>query len=880
VKTIKPQKLGILTRCFEWRRRFSFAVSVFMYVPLAGEADLYSEASMWQFAAMELGKDAALDAAVPKEKAEFLVTGYACMPGGEPRSGCPVRVRLGRREKRLHVYGDRYWKGTFPSDPAPFTRMPLDWAHAFGGEGYDKNPLGKGFRPVTVNNVLIHWLPNIQHPAERVTSPDQRLEPAGFCPIDITWPQRFSKAGTYDDPWLKEDFPAFARDIDWTIFNLASPDQWFDEPLRGDESYLCENMHPSKPLLEGRLHGMAARCFINRRTKEGERFEEISTRLLTVWLFPHAERAILIYQGSCEVADEDAADVLQVIIGAERLAEPKPIEHYRAVLGKRLDKEKGSFYALQDSDLLPSGLGRADDSMSADRAMLEGEDLLRKRARERYVREIEKARAVVASHGLDPDLHAPRLPPPEEPLPDLEDLPAYAEKAFAEAEARKEASERESAKSLDEAEKLFLSLGMDFNQVRSEIAERPKGPPAFRAQAQIDALRALVLMLKEQGIAAAELEGYLSDQAFCNRLFEGEREFKKAYRFTAHLQDAAPPMAAEPARSVRPAIEAAYAGGESFAGADLTGADLSGMDLQGANFEDAFLESADFTGANLTGCNFQRAVLAHALLKDARLVDANLEGANLGAARLIGTKVSGANLSEAILAKADLTGAGFKGARLQGADCSGAVFHDTDFSEVHASQLNFLESDLRGLKLTGSQMEKCIFLRVDVTGVDFSGASLNASVFLETKGKASLFRSTDLTNVRFVQGCDFEAADFTGACLDKANLRGSRLSGCDFTRARLDDADLSECDLRSAKLYRAVARKTRFDKADLSNAIMTSVNAMNASLQRANICGTDLRGANLFQVDLARVHADGRTNLTGALTKKVRLYPRKVQGAM
>jgi uncharacterized protein YjbI with pentapeptide repeats len=57
---------------------------------------------------------------------------------------------------------------------------------------------------------------------------------------------------------------------------------------------------------------------------------------------------------------------------------------------------------------------------------------------------------------------------------------------------------------------------------------------------------------------------------------------------------------------------------------------------------------------------------------------------------------------------------------------------------------------------------------------------------------------------------------------------------------------------------------------------MTSINAMNATFQRANICGADLRGANLYQVDLARVHADTKTQLQDALSKKVRIYPRRI----
>ncbi|MCC6544578.1 MAG: DUF2169 domain-containing protein [Nitrospirae bacterium] len=873
MKTIKPQKLGILTRVFEFKRRFYLAASVLMYIPLTDKAELYSETGMWKFAAAELGKDAALDACIPKANPEYLVIGSAFVPGGVPNTGCIVSARLGMKEKILDVIGDRYWISTLPGNPALFSSMPLDWAHAFGGEGFAKNPLGKGFKPVTVNNVKVHWLPNIQLASQGIISPDQTPEPAGLGPIDFSWPQRFTKAGTHDDNWLKEDFPGFARDIDWTIFNTTSPDQWFDGPLKGDESYQFQNMHPIRPVISGNLPGFDARCFVSRKTESGELFDEIKTPLKTVWFFPHAERAILIYQGSIEVFDEDAADVSHIVIGAEHLGEPKSPDHYREVMRLRLDKEKGPLYSLKDADLLPDGVSSTDAAIDDDKAMFEGEGLIRKNLGKRAVREIEKARAVVAGYGLDPDLHGPKLPPPDEPLPDLEHLPEFMEKIFAQAEEQKRLAEEGKIKSLKETEELFNKMGMDFNVIREEIAHGPKGPPEFSAQAQIDSLKELVQRLRGQGIAADEVEGYLADEGFCNRLYEGERKLKEVYRFTAHHQEAALSMPDEKALSVRDAVQAAYASGASFSGLDLTGADLSGLELAGVNFEDAFLESVNFSNANLEGGNFKNAVIAHAVLNGARLANAVFESANLGKTSFINADASVANLTGAVLAGTDFTGVKARGALMQGADFSGSTFHNTDFSEVQAAQITFLETDLCGLTLKGAMLDNCTFLKVNVNGVDFEGASLKSSVFLESSGKMTLFKGADMTNVRFVSQCNFEKADFSGACLNNANLRGSNLDGCNFTSASLNGADLSECKLKGSRLFRSVAKDTRFIKADLSGAEMTSINAMKASFQRADICGSNLKGANLYQADLARVHANPETNLGEALTKKARIYP-------
>jgi hypothetical protein len=147
------------------------------------------------------------------------------------------------------------------TEPEPFTQMALSWRQAYGGPGFAENPLGKGVKPGAGQKGKPHMLPNLQYPQETAHLPNIRMTPACFSPLDISWPQRFSKSGTYDSAWLQEDFPAYARDIDWTIFNIAPEDQWFSGHLQGNEPYLLENLHPQKPRIEGCLPGFHGALF-------------------------------------------------------------------------------------------------------------------------------------------------------------------------------------------------------------------------------------------------------------------------------------------------------------------------------------------------------------------------------------------------------------------------------------------------------------------------------------------------------------------------------------------------------------------------------------------------------------------------------------------
>ncbi|MGQ0502406.1 MAG: DUF2169 domain-containing protein [Panacagrimonas sp.] len=875
MKVIKPQKLSLLTRCIEFKQKFRMGVSILMHVPLGEKADLYSEVSLWKLAAEQLGKGAAVDAAIPKLVPEFLVHGIAHPPGGAPAPACAVRARFGDCEKKLLVFGDRHWHGSTTSAPQPFTDMPLNWSAAFGGAGYAANPVGKGMADGDAGNDQKRIaLPNVEHPEHRVVRPQDRPpEPAGFGAIDQTWPQRAAKAGTYDAAWLKSDFPAYARDIDWRFFNLAPADQWLRFPLAVNEHYEFENLHPGKPLIAGQLPGFQARCLVNRDPAEPA-LETVPMRLGTVWFFPHIERAILVYQGFVDVVEEDGADIHHIVVAAEHADQPKPAGHYQDVLNGRLDKDKGALKLLRDGDLLPSDLGAADTAQDDSKTLLSGQNRLRQNIHKRRLRETERVRAEVASYGLDPDEHGPALPVPDQALPDLEHLPDHLDRLLAQARRDSEKAKADAAASVEATAKQFAALGMSFDPVRAELADRPKGPPTFSAKAQLDSLEKLAQGLAADGTAVVELEGYYKDPAFRERLFDAERKMRETYRATAHLQDAALPMATERAQAVHGGIVAALARGVSFAGLDLTGATLSDLDLSGADFSGALLECANFDRSRLRGCNFSDAVLTRAHLHQADLSGSNCSGANLALIECNGTRFDDANLGAARLEGAILVRTSFQRANLTGAECSKARFEDTDWTEVQAPDMVFMDTDLRGLRLVRAHLEKSTFLRCDLRSVDFSGAQLEASLFLTAQGAQATFAGARLVNLRCVEACDFSHADFSGADMTEANLRGCLLAGAQLIGTKLPGADLSEAKLNTASFYLAMANGARMVKADLRNAVFVSANLMDAVLQRSNILGADFRLANLFQADFARVKVDHSVQFAHALMKRTRTVPR------
>lgn len=236
---------------------------------------------------------------MPKPHGEVLVTGACHPPGRKLAAQSSVAVKVGPVDKTLAVFGDRFW--TYADDmvagatpPRPFTRMPVVYENAFGGDGFDLNPVGKGIATVALESgETVHPLPNIEDPAHLIRAAEDRPDPAGFGPLDLMWPQRFGKQGTYDKKWKKERFPYYPDDTDWEFFNCAPEDQYLKGFFEGGEPIEITNMHPDIPVIRSEIPRLRVRCFVTRIERpgpDGEMFREMPTTIDTVRVFLTTEK--------------------------------------------------------------------------------------------------------------------------------------------------------------------------------------------------------------------------------------------------------------------------------------------------------------------------------------------------------------------------------------------------------------------------------------------------------------------------------------------------------------------------------------------------------------------------------------------------------------
>ena len=268
-----------------------------------------------------------------KPRADVLLTGHAHAPAGAPAT--QVTFRFGHRkngfERRVVVRGERRWMKAgvklAPTDPRPFKKVPLVYERAFGGPGFDRNPVGIGAGSDA--------LPQLEDPARPIESPGDTAEPVCFAGVPQLWPGRWGKLGTFDVAWKKSRWPWLPDDADLTLFQAAPAAQQLDH-LAGDEPFELAGVHPAAPVIAGRLPGVRPRCFAQKTSDAGGDFHEVVLRLDTVTFDADGMRVHLVWRGAIDARDDEASDVAELFVLAEATKGPstdraEALARYRAL---------------------------------------------------------------------------------------------------------------------------------------------------------------------------------------------------------------------------------------------------------------------------------------------------------------------------------------------------------------------------------------------------------------------------------------------------------------------------------------------------------------------------------------------------------------------
>ena len=646
------------------------------------------------------------DFAFFKPRADLLLAGKCHAPGGKPVPRCQVVFRVGQKSKTLEVFGNRYWKTGLlratATDPEPFTEMQLRYENSFGGEGYRKNPVGKGSVEVqTAGGEKLQPLPNIEDPVALTNSPGAHPEPAGFGPLGKMWEARFSKLGTYNDKWLKQRWPWFPESFDYGHFNAAPPDMQVEGYLKGDEELCFENLHPEHSQYRSRLPELRVRCFLNELAGAGEsqaRFREVPMNLDTLWADMEMERLILVWRGVADVRSEEFEEVQHVVIRSEKLGQPlTPVQTCEEEFKKQL--------AAQEAEFAPAGppppeTAEVSPDIDAEIAKAEAE-----------------MRQALLAAGIDPDAPPPQ-PTPEQKAEEarlikewgLEETPdesPLTRERFQERLLRREKFAGEDLTGLD-----LSNLDMKGAALQGAILAKTSLKKSNLASAN----------LSGANLAKADLSGANLEGAWLQGADLTEAKLIEAQLSGAALEEAI----LEKALLEKADLDHVTATDATFAGANLSAASLKSAAFPHANFSKCMLNRADFRGSNLNGARFFGAVGIGINMADANLTElkaSEMCDFSQGCFQRVAAAESiweGAKLSDADFSAADMPGADFTSASLERANVSGANLKHGRFVKAH----------LRDAKLSGTNFFQASFEKADLTRADLRASNLYAAEVL------------------------------------------------------------------------------------------------------------------------------------------------------
>jgi uncharacterized protein YjbI with pentapeptide repeats len=868
MKVIKPQLLALSFRPFLWRKP-RLCVTHLIGFTLGGQrSEILSEQALWPL--LVEGTGGVFDEGLPKPQGEVLCFGPCFAPHQQPTIATHARIAIGPVDKAIVVVGDRYWEGMHCSAPVPFLSMPLGWDRAWGGKGHPQNPVGRGRSPVVGEDQVARIpLPNLEHPRHRIESRADRPPPIAFGPLDAAWPVRTARAGSYGPGYLENHFPGFPPDVHPEYFQMAAPDQRLPGFFLGTEEYVVENLHPSRPRIAGKLPGVAARAFVH-RAPTGQ-FDEVPMRLETVILLPAAQTGVLVFRGTTEVAETDAADIDLLLAAFEERESPRSLDHYRAALEIRADKDQGPLVALNEADLLPAFAKNNEIASLIEEAQAQ--------AIQSSTRQLERIQETIRQ-----ELEAAGLPEGEilailakatqevPPLPDFGDPESLA--AF---ERKMEALQRQAQARHEESTRL-LQATMAEAGVSAE-GKAPSGPPAKNAETVLAEFRAAEANCLELGIPIPpNLAQALGDATLRERLEAADQAALASYRAAAHLQPAPARLAGHEQESRRQRVLAAHAAKQPLDDQDLTGVDLSSTDLPGISLRQSFLAGANLARADLSGGQLGGVLLAHADLTGARFAGVEAVEANFGAALLAETCFDQANLTRANFWGATLQSVSFQGATLQESTLLEAQWGEVDFTGADATGLSFLKCDLTRARFAKTKLNKSNFIELSLDRVCFQEADLELSSWITVGANEADFGRAHLKAFQAVMGCSFRQANFAGANLTGAFLRGADFTGANFAGAILDEADFSECNLEGAILTGVSAKHALFTRARLTGVRARQGNFMHALLTKATLHAADFSRTNLHGADLGGILLDDRTNLREALMDRALLHPLAKEG--
>ena len=828
----KPRQVGYLHRSYEVAGEHFLALKPMFFFKLSSFRDLLEERNGWISVSKCLPARTVLDPALPKGKTEVLLVGQAYSPSAKPVNQLLTRVSVGGLNKPLRILGDRIWQkrwiGWKKTSAALFQKMPIEWARSYGELGSQLNPDGLGSVSSGSYGEKLIGLPNITYPNEDLKKPSAKIRSAGYGPLEPHWGARAKYAGAFDAAYLREQFPALPTDVDFRLYNQAPEDQWLSH-LDGNEEFCLENLHPERPLLEGRLPAVRPRVLC----KSGSVTHEVELAIETLWSFPGEDLGVIIYRGVQSFGSFDPLDIGAEVLIAYEWSEQKQrsIDYYEQQLQQRTSTS--SFASIPNDCLLKPEKSPAELEQKSNTRERELKELSEGRKEEwiQFEREYNlKAReALPQAHepnSFESDLVVTKSELREGDFSSSQLVSAAEVKAKAEQQ-RAATDLRDKTPSAGKGEVKPLSddeiLQLSLKNVEMDEAQNPDSFKSSDVSMGDELSRVKLRELELASLCLATAPSELSRR---------KREVSS--------------------QVLRSWIQDRIDRGESLSCRDFTGVDCSNMDFSNLNFAGSIFEAGDFSNTNFQNCNLAGCSFLGANIDGAKFDGALLENVNLSWAKGVGTSFKEATLSgTSIFENMELVDANFSSSKLTSISLQNSKLVESDFSSAAISGTVFLNSSLSMSKFNETKLKRTNFVSCSLSHTSWVRSEIERSSFVAGELQFSVFSNTTMFKSALVKN-----TSATALTLERCQFTDCGFRGLLATAAQINECEFYRCDLGEVCLRQLVAQKTYFNEcqmpssnlaeADLSHCVFANSSLAKVCMDDCELAGVDFSSSDVL----------------------------------
>lgn len=836
MKISKPFPLSLQVRPYRWRGQSRIGLSIIVLVDASELVPVIeSEQKLWELANTELDSGGVIEYGIPKVNPEFLVSGKAYSNFSKDKTKVDLTVRVNDLVRQLRVFGEREYIDKKITNPKEFKEIPLTWANSYGGEGFENNPMGKGYikkNDEQSNEPII--LPNIENPNHLIVELRDEYKSYNFGPQSMVWPVRFGKVGTYSEEWKKRDFPGFFSDMDPTMFNAAQDDQIFKnlDCFPNNTNFSVINMHPEKEVWKGIIPAWSGRCLVKLQKTPDHEAEviDVSLKLKTLWLVPHLEKYILIFQESIPSWFDDGTEIIHVLASLEWGHSPKPADHYMQFMSLREDHYTSALKAFSDEDLLPENVKHIGfDSEPAEvgeltEKLLKFQDYVKKITRE-HINEI----------GLDGSYYLPQEvgPQPRSNLKFLNEKQKWQDERVE--QLRNHFNDVKAAR-----KRYVLSKGVD-----KEFDELTRANELY--EFATSDLKNIKQNPNLEDTKLSKLQEMYSEENSDQRI---DKLKKKMWSLTAQF-DQGEYLINSLARKVnRDGLIEMIAKAESVEGIHLTDADLSKLEFENIDFSFAIFKGTNLTGCRFIKCKLNEAAFSFAILNNVVFDDCEFLTTNFNQAKFDGSYFKNCKFEKLVIFEYSFFKCQFESCYFKEILAHQSTFLNCKFKECVHDGFSMVQSSYKDCEYLDCEWQRCAYTECSIENCDFNKNYFYRFALTLTDIENSSFKSSWLEALSVISDNPLVKIDFTECYIKNSSLRKQNFRGCIFNNSIIENSELShssfvDIDMTGIEVPDSLFRHSKFSKVDFTNS-----NLMTGTFTHSIFSEVNFTHVNFFRCEM------------------------------